>query len=99
VRCELPFTLFTFPFAVEYHFEYLLNKSSHYRLSTKKLTGEAKTKAGNDLATQFLLIYHSRKSNCQCALGNFFFMMEILIRVSLDEKKMNWPKKTLCALP
>jgi hypothetical protein len=37
--------------------------------------------------------YHSRKSNCQCALGNIFFMMEILIRVSIDEKKMNWPKK------
>ena len=30
------------------------------------------------------------KSNCQCALGNFFFMMEILIKVSLDEKKINW---------
>jgi hypothetical protein len=25
----------------------------------------------------------------------FFFMMEILIRVSIDEKKMNWPKKNL----
>ena len=28
----------------------------------------------------------------------FFFMMEILIRVSIYEKKMNWPKKTLGAL-
>jgi hypothetical protein len=38
-------------------------------------------------------MYHSTKSNCQCALGNFFFMMEILTRVSIDEKKMNLPKK------
>jgi hypothetical protein len=26
-------------------------------------------------------------------------MLKILIRVSIDEKKMNWPKKTLGALP
>ena len=32
-------------------------------------------------------------------LRKFFFIMEKLSRVSINEKKFNWPKKTLGALP
>ncbi len=32
----------------------------------------------------------NKKKKCHCAL-EIFFMMEILIRVSIFEKKMNWP--------
>ncbi len=44
---------------------------------------------------------HGKSEQAKCTNNDafyeteFFFMMEILIRVSIYEKKLNWPKKNL----